>query len=313
MKRVTTLLLKFLAIITIIVLGAAYFLYEADIPAATLKAKYINKASAFVEVDGMQVHYRVEGNGFPLVLVHGTGAMLQTWDVWTELLKPHYKIVRMDLPAFGLTGPHPQGEYHIEDYVSFMRDFLKAAKIDSCYMAGNSLGGLIAWQYAIAEPQQVKKLVLLDPAGFHFHREGTGSMVFNLSKKYPRLTKRLVNFGTSRLVKKTLGEVYYDDALITPALVDMYSDISKYPGNRAAFVDRVKIEQNFDTLSLKKIQCPSLILWGKEDVLINVAEAQYFKHIPNSTFIYYDMVGHVPQEEIPKQSAEDTHQFLGKL
>ena len=116
-----------------------------DIPVEKLKEKYANEFSRFVAIDGMQVHYRIEGKGMPILLVHGTGSSLHTWDDWTLKLKENYQVIRMDLPAFGLTGPNKTGDYSIEKYTQFLEEFVAQLKLDSMILAGNSLGGNIAW------------------------------------------------------------------------------------------------------------------------------------------------------------------------
>ena len=112
-------------------------LYEPDIPVEQLKEKYANANSKFMEIDGMQVHYRIEGEGEPLVLIHGTASMLQTWDDWTNILSPHYKIIRMDIPAFGLTGPRADGNYSETMYVNFIERLTQQIGVDSFYLSGN--------------------------------------------------------------------------------------------------------------------------------------------------------------------------------
>ncbi|MBL4905497.1 MAG: alpha/beta hydrolase, partial [Flavobacteriaceae bacterium] len=119
-----------------------------DIPISELKEIYANAPSAFISVDGMDVHYRDEGNvsdSIPIVLIHGTGASLHTFNDWATVLKKEHRVIRMDLPAFGLTGPFPNRDYSINHYVSFLAHFLNEKKIDKCILAGNSLGGRIVW------------------------------------------------------------------------------------------------------------------------------------------------------------------------
>jgi pimeloyl-ACP methyl ester carboxylesterase len=127
-----------------------------DIPVEELKLEYANEQSEFMELNGLSVHYRDEGEGMPVVLVHGTAASLHTWDDWTNTLKEHYRVIRMDIPAFGLTGPDPKGDYSIDGYVGFLAQFLDQLHIDSMYLAGNSLGGNIAWNFASEHPDKVK-------------------------------------------------------------------------------------------------------------------------------------------------------------
>lgn len=288
-------------------------LYEADIPAQELIPTYTNAQSQFLELDGMQVHYRIEGEGQPLVLIHGTGAMLQTWDEWTNILSPHYKIIRMDIPAFGLTGPRADNNYSDSMYVDFVNQLVTKLGIDSFCLAGNSLGGLIAWQYAAAYPQKVTKLILIDPAGFHKLNKKGGSFIFNLARKYPGFTDLVAKIGTHFFIKKTLTEVFYDDTKVTDERVKLYADLNRRTGNRHAFVERARFIYEHSEEELKPIVTPTLIMWGKEDVLIDVAEAAHFQKIKSSSLVVYSKVGHVPQEEIPEQSAADAMRFLKGL
>lgn len=302
----------FLIIASVLVVWALanVILYEPDIPVEQLKEKYTNAQSKFTEIEGMQVHYRIEGEGEPLVLIHGTGSMLQTWDTWTHILSPHYKIIRMDIPAFGLTGPRPNGNYSEAMYVNFIELFVKKLGIDSFYLGGNSLGGSIAWNYAAAYPQKVKKLILVDPGGFYELKKMGGSFIFNITRSYPALSELFSKIGTHYIVEKTLRDVYYDDSKITEQDKKMYADLNKRTGNRNAFVERARfIHTNTDD-ALKPITAPTLIMWGREDVLIDVREAEHFKKITNSSLVIYDKVGHCPQQEIPERSAADVMRFL---
>src|SRR4051812_41345985 len=163
-------LVKAIAIIFVLLVIAFFALKKADIPLQDLKAKYANSESKFIQIDSMNVHYRIEGQGKPIVLIHGTGACLQSWDEWTDTLKKYYKVVRLDMPGFGLTGPRGDKDYSIKTYVAFLDEFLKAKGIDSFALAGNSLGGEIAWNYAAAFPGKVTHLILVDPGGFYLDK-----------------------------------------------------------------------------------------------------------------------------------------------
>ena len=303
------LIIGILLVATLLLIAIA-ILYKPDVEVSELKAKYANRNSKFVEIDGLQVHYRIEGEGEPLVLIHGTGSMLQTWDEWATILSPHFKIIRMDIPAFGLTGPRADGNYSDSMYVQFIEQFTTKIGLDSFYLAGNSLGGLIAWKYAASYPAKVKKLVLIDPAGFHTTDIKGGSFIFKMASKYPTVTAGISKIGTHLLVSKTLHEVFYDDAKITDQKKTMYAELNQRAGNRLAFVKRAQFIHPSNEKELMPITSPTLILWGKEDVLIDEAESVHFKKISNSTLITYEKVGHMPQEEIPEKSAIDAMRFL---
>ena len=151
-----TKLLKILLLFILLIIVLIALLYgHRDLPLSDLKEKYATFPSSFVSIEGMDVHYRDEGNPadtIPIVLIHGTGASLHTFDDWTDQLKNEYRVIRMDLPAFGLTGPFPHRQYTIERYVLFIEQFLSAMGIERCIVGGNSLGGEIAWRFAVKNP-----------------------------------------------------------------------------------------------------------------------------------------------------------------
>lgn len=298
-----------IASVTVLLVVVFFALQKAPIPIETLKQKYCTAESKFVEIDGMNVHYRIEGEGTPIVLIHGTGACLQTWDAWTDSLKKYYKVVRLDIPAFGLTGPRKDGNYSINMYTTFLHTFFQKIGIDTFAMAGNSLGGQIAWRYALAYPNQVTKLVLVDPGGYMPDKSKHGSIVFKLAK-IKWLADLMGGFDTKLLVKQALKDVYYDDSKITPQLTQMYYDMSLREGNRESFSKRVQQIFTEPKADVTKVTCPTLTLWGREDVLIDVSMAEHYKQIPNSKLIIYENMGHVPQEEIPAQSVTDAINFM---
>ncbi|MEZ4953320.1 MAG: alpha/beta hydrolase [Saprospiraceae bacterium] len=303
-------ILKILAILFLLIAILFAIAYQPDIPVAELKAKYANAESKFLPLDGMDVHYRMEGRGHPLVLIHGTAASLHTWDEWTDLLKDSFQIIRMDIPAFGLTGPNATGDYSIDNYTVFLNKFLATINIDTFYLAGNSLGGRIAWNYAYAYPEQVKKLILIDAAGVP--HEGSLPTVFKLARN-PITAFLLKKILPKSFIEKNMREVYFDDSKITEALVDRYHSMALRAGNRQAFIDRARLDYPDETPKLSKINAPTLILWGQHDEWVNVEDAHYFdNNIPNSFLKIYDHAGHVPMEEIAGETAMDASAFLLK-
>ncbi len=148
MKFLIKSLKVILSCTALICLCIILFFGHRDIPLNELKAKYTNAASSFIAVNGMDVHFRDEGDQadtIPIVLIHGTASSLHTFDTWADSLKQSNRVIRMDLPAYGLTGPFPDRNYSMTHYTAFLKDFLTALKIEQCVLAGNSLGGQIAW------------------------------------------------------------------------------------------------------------------------------------------------------------------------
>lgn len=294
--------------IVIIICVALIAMIRPDVPVEELKVKYTNEHSKFMKIDGMDVHYRDEGKGLPLVLIHGISSSLNTWDGWEEQLRNNFRIIRLDLPGFGLTGPHPNHDYSIEFYVSFMKSFLDELEIDSCYMAGSSLGGYITWNVAATYPELVQRMILVDAAGYPFTPEAT-PLVFKLAQSpiapfFKKMTPRF-------LIAQVINEVYGDDSKVTDAVVDRYYYNTLREGNRDAFLDLVENIQFTQFPKLKTINTPALILWGEMDTWLNPSLAKRFNHdLVNSQLIIYPGVGHIPMEEIPRQTAEDTKVFL---
>jgi len=309
--------MKFIRIIRNLFLGVLLLLlivlgvyFRFDIAPDTLKAKYANGVSQFIEIDSMPVHYRIEGKGEMLILIHGTSSSLHTWDVWTEKLKGDFQVMRMDLPAFGLTGPDPQSRYEIKDYVSFLDKLLAKLNIKKCHLAGNSLGGQIAWEFALAHPDKVDKLILIDAGGIPTDKPRP--WVFRLAQM--PVLNQIVRYVTPRFFfKKNLTQVYADPEKITEDLITRYYELARREGNRQAFIERAKVNSKSNYEQLSKIKNPTLIQWGRQDTWIPLSSGQRFaEDLPNNELIIYENAGHVPMEEIPEKTAEDALTFLKK-
>lgn len=313
MKRIAKFLkIFFLSIVVILVIVFILF-GHADKSLAELKPKYANEASAFIRIDSMDVHYRDEGittDSLPIVLLHGTGASLHTFDDWVAVLKNENRVVRMDLPAFGLTGPFPDRNYSIEKYVDFMNDFLQAKGISKCILVGNSLGGQIAYRFTIAHPQMVDKLILIDAAGYPLESKSV-PIAFRIAQM-PILNK-VIKYITPRfMVRSSVENVYADKTKVTDTLVDRYFALALIAGNRQALVDRMTLAFDSTTIPLiKNIQQSTLILWGEQDLLIPTKSAYRFHNdLPNDTLVILKNLGHVPMEEGARESLEVVMGFL---
>ncbi len=316
MKKILTITKWFLLILLVII---AVFLikdFKSDIPVETLKTKYAVPPSQFMEVDGMQVHYRDEGNTadtVPLVLIHGTSSSLFTWDACTQVWKKNHRVIRFDLPAFALTGPNADNVYTYERYVDFVNNVLEKLHVKKCYLAGNSLGGAIAWQYTYSYPKKVQKLILIDAAGYKFER-GKGAVGFKLTAtigKIPVLKNMLYYITPNNIVKKSVEGAYYDKNKITPQTQERYMDFLLRAGNRRALVARLSMPMQDYENRIKNIKTPTLIIWGEHDGLIPVDVAYKFeKDIAGSKLVVLKNSGHVPMEENPEQVIPMVETFI---
>lgn len=304
LRRVRRALLIVLAMLA----ALAIALVRPDIPRRELMAKYAPPPSRFAEIEGMRVHYRDEGAGPPLVLVHGTSSSLHTWDGWVARLSAHRRIVRLDLPGFGLTGPAPDGDYRAERYarvVAALMDQLGVARAD---VAGNSLGGRVALTFALAHPERVRKLVLVDAAGL----SGQQPPRLFRAARIP-VVNRLFTVVTPRsLVAKNVTEVYGNPSRIDAAIVDRYYDLARAEGNRGALVARLNgpRDPDLDT-RLGELRAPVLILWGERDRWIPLSFATRLQSsIPGAQLVSFPDAGHVPMEELPEATAREADRFL---
>jgi pimeloyl-ACP methyl ester carboxylesterase len=305
MKRIIKYFKIFFVSLVAIILTVLVLFGRSDKSLDELKAKYANAASAFIKVDGMDVHYRDEGNtadSLPIVLLHGTGASLHTFDAWTTILKNEKRVIRMDLPAFGLTGPFPHRNYSIDKYITFIHHFLLAKGITKCVLGGNSLGGQIAYRFTINHPQMVDKLILIDAAGYPLESKSV-PIAFRIAT-IPFLNKTLAYITPRFLIKQSVENVYSNKSKVSDTLVDRYFELTLRAGNRQAFVDRMI--QAFDSstiLLIKNIKQRTLVLWGEQDLLIPLKSAYRFHYdLPNDTLVILKNAGHVPMEEIPEES-----------
>lgn len=278
---------------------------------ATLKQLlplYTDQDSRFMVIDDILVHYKDVGKGEVLVLIHGAFSSLHTYDAWALHLEQHYRVIRLDLMGFGLTGAHPSNDYSMENYVQVLQEFLQRLQVTTCTLIGSSLGGWLSWEYAYQHPQQVQKLVLVNAAGFL--EEDAIPLPFKLAQS--RLAPHLLKYIIRRSVLELfVRQVFFDTSKATEEVVTRYFDLFTREGNSQALIHLVTTPFTDNSHLLKKIEQPTLILWGAEDAWIPVEHAYRFRdNMPNATLTIYPKVGHIPMEEIPEQSLVDVMDFL---
>jgi len=305
-------LLKYsLSAITAFLIIVIAIYWKNDIDLNELKDKYAYPSSSFISIDGINVHYRDVGKGEAIILIHGTGASLHTWEKWIDILSPGYRVISFDLPGFGLTGPDPNHNYQISRYTAILDSLMVKLKVDSFHIAGNSLGGLVAWRYTSQFPQKILTLNLIDAAGLPQPGKKP-PFIFQLAK-LPVLSTLMQKVTPKSIIKNSMLDVYKNDQLVTEKLIDRYFELSLREGNRTAFVKRMsQLNEKLDINDLKRITAPVLIQWGKDDRWIPLAKGYEFKKIiPKAELKIYNS-GHVPMEENPMETVEDYMIFLKK-
>ena len=313
MRRVIRVLLGVLLVLGLSVAGFIGLNWAPDRPVEELKARWAPAPSQFIELMGMQVHLRDEGPRTdlqPIVLLHGTSASLHTWDGWTDALKGERRVIRMDLPGFGLTGPMPDGDYRLTRYVSFVIALLDQLGVQQAVLAGNSFGGNLAWKVAVDHPQRVSKLVLVDAAGYPFD-PASMPIGFKIAQ-FPALRPMMEHTLPRSMIESSVRNVYGDPAKVTPELVDRYLELTLRAGNRGALVERFRQSPSGEfTAQITQVRQPTLILWGGQDRLIPPDNALHFQRdIAGSRLVMFDALGHVPHEEDPVQTVAAVQDFL---
>jgi pimeloyl-ACP methyl ester carboxylesterase len=280
----------------------------------TLKAKWARPPSTFVPIAGLSVHVRDQGprgDPLPIVLIHGTSASLHTWEGWAGELSKSRRVVSFDLPGFGLTGPAPDNDYSMAAYVRFVGQLLDALHIERCVLAGNSLGGYIAWSSALAMPKRVEKLILVDASGYPL--ASTSVPIGFRIAAIPGLRNLFESILPRRIVEASVRSVYGDPGKVTEQLVDRYYELALREGNRQALGRRFTVLLKEDnSRHIAEIRQATLILWGGRDRLIPPAQAERFhKDIAGSQLVMFDDLGHVGQEEDPARTVAAVKRFLG--
>ena len=284
----------------------------------TLVARWAPAPSDFVEVKGQMVHLRDEGprdDQAPIVLIHGTSASLHTWEGWVAALKTQRRVISFDLPGFGLTGPFT-GEYARDDYrgdtlARFTLDLLDQLHVQRAVLAGNSLGGEVAWRVASLAPARVDKLVLVDSAGYDFVPEDM-PVGFRIAR-LPVVSALSEWFLPRGMVEASVQNVYGEPAKVTSALVDRYFELTLREGNRHALRMRMQqLDMGQDSPRIATLKLPTLIIWGGRDHLIPPPNGQRFAHdIGGSRLVVFPELGHVPHEEDPARTVAVVKDFLG--
>lgn len=312
------------AIIALIAVGLAIlllFFATPTVPEETLRAMYAQAPSQFLKLpSGTSVHFRdyapadANKDAPVIVLLHGSNASLHTWEPWAQRLRATMRVVTVDLPGHGLTGTTVENDYSIDGMVAFVDAFTRTLGLDRPFvLAGNSMGGHIAWRFALAHPDRVSRLVLVDAGGVPPpDMNPPMPLAFRLAGN-PITAVLVRRIAPRSLFESTLKKAFYDQALVTPEMVDRYWELNRREGTPAATIARFRLPR-YDPAAiarLKEIKAPTLVLWGRQDGLISAPVARKFGElVPQAKIIVYDHCGHLPMEELPDRSAADVRAFV---
>ena len=293
-------------VVGIVALGV--WLYAPDKPRAALEADY---PGDFRTVDGVRLRLRDTGprDAPAVILIHGFGSSLDTWEPWAKALSAKYRVIRFDLPGFGLTGADPTGDYTDAREIKILVDLMDQLGVQRASLIGNSLGGRIAWNFAALHPDRVTRLVLVSPDGF-----ASPGFEYGVAPKTPLMMRALPYVAPRGLLKANLAAAYADPKHLSEATLTRYRDMMLAPGVRPAILTRMgQVILRDPAPTLARIQTPTLLLWGEQDHMIPIANAaDYLKDLPHATLVRLPNLGHVPFEEDPATSLVPVERFLAQ-
>ena len=255
--------------------------------------------SRHVEIDGINTHYVVAGEGSPVLLIHGLGASMVVWRENIAALAQRFKVYAIDLPGHGDTDK-PDIEYDADFVVEYLRKFVESLGFSEIAIFGNSLGGGLALMIALAHPELVSKLALIDSGSL-----GREVSIWLRLPSIPVIGELLTN-GPIDSAEFMLRKALFDKSLATKELVAELRRTNSLPGAREAVL---KIIRNFISIwgvkrqyvrarDVNRLDMPVLIVWGAEDRMIPLKHAyRAARNISKVDLLVLADCGHIPQLE----------------
>jgi len=284
----------------------ALWFYAPDKPRDALAAAY---PGDYRIVDGVRLRLRDSGphDAPAVILLHGFGASLDTWEPWAQALSARYRVIRFDLPGFGLTGPDPRGDYSDARETKILTGLMDQLGVVRASLVGHSLGGRIVSDFAALHPDRVTRLVLVSPDGF-----ASARFPYGHAAKAPFIMRALPYVAPRSLVKSSLAAAYARPEALSETTITRYRDLLLAPGVRRAILARLgQMILHDPAPTLARIKAPTLLLWGEKDNIVPIGNsAAYLRDLPHATLSRLPNLGHLPFEEDPAASLEPLERFL---
>ncbi|MGZ5341682.1 MAG: alpha/beta fold hydrolase [Solirubrobacterales bacterium] len=265
------------------------------------------------DVVGAKVNYAELGEGPPVMLLHGLSGSWQNWLENIPRLAKRHRVIALDLPGFGAS-PMPPWELSIPAYGRFLHDFCERVAVPSCAMVGSSMGGFIATELAIHEPQRVEHLALVSSAGVTWSRarREPAAVIGRLARAAAPLVFRYQMEGLrrSRLRHLAYRGVVHDPRALHPELLwEITVPAMRAPGLQQAITTLV----GYDIRDrLEEIEVPTLIVWGRNDRVVPSPAAPFYQRLigDNAELVVFDECGHLPMVERPVRFNRLIEEFL---
>jgi len=255
-----------------------------------------------VEVFGQKIHYIEAGSGPHVILLHGLGGDWHNWGPTIPALAAGYHVLALDQIGFG-TSDKPLIDYRVATLVDFLEAFCKKTGIGKATVVGNSLGGWTAMAFALAHPERVEKLVLVDSAGYTFSPPPTRERLLALNPATVEGAKAVLRLIFAR-------QPWATEAAAEELLARHMSNNDGYTVDR--FIDSMVRGEDFLDGMLGGIKVPTLVVWGREDRLTPLASGERFAHdIGGAQMKVLDGCGHIPQLHCAGEFNAALLDFLG--
>lgn len=312
-----------LVVVAALMVAGWFALKRPDIPYAELEAKYAVDGAKYADLgEGLKVRYLERGpaDAPVILLVHGYTSSLESWLPWMTELAADHRVIAIDLPGHGLTRAPADWEASPAAYAALIERFAANRKLGKFVVAGESMGGWAAWEYALIHPERLNGLVLIDSSGWPDERPETraknDSFVIRALHN-PLGRSLLLPLDPTTSLRNGLIASFEDDRLVTEAMITRYADMYRAPGHREMLTDLLVNWTQWPMATpqrLAALRVPTLILHGEKDLLVPIEHARLFDQaIPDSRLIVYQGVGHIPPEEAPQRTAADVKAFIGAL
>lgn len=310
MKKLLRILLG-LVVVMAVAFTVFWFARPADVSFAEVRASVPNSEySHFADIDGVRLHYQEKGTGTPLVLIHGFSSSTYSWKDVFEPLSKNFRVIAVDLKGFGFSGK-PDGDYSRRAQAMLVTHLLDYLKIEKAWVCGNSMGGDVALNLSLMNPQRVAGLILIDSGGVEVPGSGSLAPGYLLLPVVGRVLIAM-SLTSDKLVRQALQKSFYDQTKVTNERVAYYyRPLQTRGGQLGALRARTQTHDFPIEQDLNKINAPVLIIWGAQDALIPLeAGTKMNKLIKDSKLHIFDNCGHLPQEEMPARVVDEMTNFI---
>jgi pimeloyl-ACP methyl ester carboxylesterase len=310
MKRFLKILLALIVIATV-ALTVFWFARPADVSFDEVRASVPHSDySHFADIDGVRIHYQEKGTGTPLVLIHGYTSSTYSWKDVFEPLSKDFHLIVVDLKGFGFSGK-PDGDYTRRAQATLVAHLLEHLNIEKAWLCGNSMGGEVALNVALASPERVAGLILIDSAGVEIPGKESLAPGYLMVPGIGRILVA-VSLTRDKLVRQGLEKSFYDQTKVTEDRVaNYYRPLKTRGGQLGALRARTQWSLFPVESELSKINVPTLILWGDQDQLIPLAAGRKLNSlIKDSRLVIFNNCGHLPQEEMPARTIDEITKFI---